>query len=124
RGNFSKLLMQASVLGVKDSAEAREILQHFQDVVAWAAQLTPPAFPVAINNPLALQGKIVFEKNCSKCHGKYGDGMTYPNKIIPLDKIGTDPYYAQYFATKSGLPAWYNKSWFSQSEPSSTFQPS
>lgn len=124
RGSFSKLLMQASVLGVKDSTEAREVWQHFQDVVAWAAQLKPPAFPAEINTDLALNGRLVFEKNCSKCHGNYGENGSYPNKIIPLDKIGTDPYYAQYFATQSGLAGWYNKSWFSQSEPSSTLQPS
>lgn len=124
RGSFSKLLMQASVLGVKDSTEAREVWQHFQDVVAWAAQLKPPVFPAKINRELAIQGQAVFEKNCSKCHGTYGSEISYPNKIIPLDKIGTDPYYAQYFATQSGLAGWYNKSWFSQSEPTSTLQPS
>lgn len=124
RGSFSKLLMQASVLGVKDSTEAREVWQHFQDVVAWAAQLNPPSYPAEVDADLSIQGKLLFEKNCSKCHGIYGENGSYPNKIIPLDKIGTDPYYAQYFATQSGLAGWYNKSWFSQSEPSSALQPS
>jgi mono/diheme cytochrome c family protein len=124
RGNFSKLLMQASVLGVKDSSEAREVWRQFRDVVAWAAQLKPPAFPSEINTELALQGKMIFGKNCSKCHGTYGDEVSYPNKIIPLEKVGTDPYYAQYFARQSGLAGWYNKSWFGKSEPSSSLQPS
>ena len=26
----------------------------------------------------------------TRCHGTYGEKWTYPNKIIPIEKIGTD----------------------------------
>ena len=28
--------------------------------------------------------------NCARCHGTYGESWTYPNKIVPLEEIGTD----------------------------------
>lgn len=124
RGSFAKLLMQAAVLGVKDSTHAREIVQDFQDVVAWAATIKPPVYPAAINRELVPRGKAIFEETCSKCHGTYGDNPDYPNKIIPLEKVGTDPYYAQYFYSESGLTSWYNSSWFAHSQPSSQMLPS
>ena len=31
-----------------------------------------------------------FQTNCARCHGTYGEKCTYPNKVVPLDKISTD----------------------------------
>jgi len=124
RGSFAKLLMQASVLGVKDSTHAREILDQFQDIVAWAASIKPPVYPGTIDGELLPRGKAIFEETCSKCHGTYGDDSDYPNKIISLEKVGTDPYYARYFYNESGLTAWYNQSWFAHSQPASRLLPS
>ncbi|MEL6536508.1 MAG: hypothetical protein AAFQ98_13915 [Bacteroidota bacterium] len=117
RGDFSKLLMQASVLGIEDSTEAREVQEQFVDVVAWGKTLEPPAYPQAINQDLALKGKAVFEDRCSRCHGTYGDQWTYPNKLVSLVQVGTDPYMALYFTRQSGLATWYNESWFATSQP-------
>jgi mono/diheme cytochrome c family protein len=124
RGDFRKLLMQASVLGIKDSTEARKVFNRFHDVVAWAASLQPPKWPGKLNHELALEGKAIFADNCGKCHGSYGEKSTYPNKIIPLSKIGTDPYYARYFYKHSGLVSWYNNSWYAQSSAPSEMLPS
>ena len=41
------------------------------------------------------QGKTVFDATCSRCHGTYGDGGDYPNQLVPLDDVGTDPTLAQ-----------------------------
>ena len=49
-----------------------------------------------------------------KCHGTYdtfGGDETYPNKVIPLEHIGTDPYYARNLLA-SGLWQWFNDSWY------------
>lgn len=43
-----------------------------------------------INYQLALKGQKVFERKCSGCHGKYDDDIGYPNKVIPLHRVGTD----------------------------------
>ncbi len=122
RGDFTKLLLQASVLGVPDSAAARQSQQSFRDVVAWIREIEPPAYPKPIDTELAAQGQTVFEDNCSKCHGTYGAEETYPNKLVSLDIVKTDPLYAAY-GFDSGIVGWYNESWFATSEPQSRFEP-
>ncbi|MDP5168747.1 MAG: hypothetical protein NWR72_00760 [Bacteroidia bacterium] len=124
RGDFTKLLMQAGMMGIADTVAAREIQQRFVDVVAWLEALEPPAYPGKIDVALSQKGELVFEENCQKCHGSYGAFPEYPNKIIPLWKIQTDPVYAQYFMEESGLPAWFNKSWFGQTAPVAQLLPS
>jgi mono/diheme cytochrome c family protein len=123
RGDFAKLLMQASVLGIPDSAYARKVHQHFIDVVAWARQLAPPLYPGPIDPQLVAAGKPLFEEHCSGCHGTYGANEQYPNKLVSLEVVGTDPYYARYFTTVSGLAGWYNESWFAHSAPASRLEP-
>lgn len=123
RGDFTKLLFQASVLGIPDSTAARKAVTQFKDVLAWLEQLEPPVYPKPINQQLAMQGKLVFEENCSKCHGTYGEQGTYPNKIVALKLVKTDPAYAEY-AFSSGIVDWYNRSWFANSSPRSFFEPS
>jgi len=120
RGDFTKLLFQASVLGIPDSTAARQAIRGFKDVLAWLRSLEPPKYPGEINQALAAEGKLVFEENCSKCHGTYGEHWTYPNKVVALDVVKTDPMYA-YYAHASGISEWYNNSWFAMSEPRSYF---
>lgn len=124
RGDLTKLLMQASVLGIKDSTAARKVQQQFDDVIAWLQSLEPPTYPKQINQSLALEGKMLFETHCKKCHGTYGEREYYPNKIVPLAEIKTDPLYARYFMYQSGLSKWYNASWFATSPPYSELKPS
>lgn len=122
RGDFTKLLFQASFLGITDSTAAREAVTHFKDVLAWLESLEPPAYPQAVEAPLAAQGEVLFNEHCAKCHGSYGAEETYPNKVVSLDLIKTDPYYASYAMT-APIVDWYNRSWFATSEPRSYFEP-
>jgi mono/diheme cytochrome c family protein len=115
--------------GSNDSRSVRSIMQFmlgsthgpkvfekeeatFRDIQAYIRSLTPPPYPFTIDTALAKKGEAVFRKTCVTCHGTYGDNWTYPNKVVPLDVIGTDPNRA------NGLPqGWvehYNKSWFAQ----------
>lgn len=123
RGSYAKLLMQASVLGVVDTSQARRILHHFDDVLAWAASIQPPKYPDIILLDQVDRGRVVFEAHCSKCHGHYGEHESYPNKLVALNQVGTDPYYALYFAKTSHMADWYNQSWFAQSAPHSSMEP-
>ncbi len=123
QGDFTKHLMQACLLGIPDSAGAREIQQRFDDVWAWLESLEAPDYPYPVDKGLVNEGKQIFDIECSKCHGKYGDNESYPNKIIPLAKIKTDPAYAVY-ATESPLNEWYKKSWFHLTEPKAFTRPS
>lgn len=122
RGDFSKLLFQASVLGIPDSAAARKAVNNFKDVVAWLRSLEPPKYPREINQALAARGETLFLEHCSGCHGTYGNPETYPNKVVALDVIKTDPYYATY-AVQAPIVKWYNESWFARSAPASSFEP-
>ena len=122
RGDFTKLLFQASVLGIPDSAAAREAVTHFKDVVAWLKSLDAPRFPQRVDAQRVAQGQTLFMEHCASCHGTYGEKESYPNKVVALEKIGTDPYYARY-AVQAPIVEWYNKSWFAFSEPRSFFEP-
>jgi mono/diheme cytochrome c family protein len=110
------------VLGIADSAAAREAVNNFKHVVAWLEQLEPPQYPGDIEQNLAQKGQLLFEEHCSGCHGTYGAEETYPNKVIALNVIQTDPYYATY-AVQAPIVDWYNQSWFATSYPPSHFEP-
>ena len=122
RGDFTKLLFQASFLGIPDSSVARRSQQNFKDVLAWIYELKPPKYPKEIKAALAESGREIFNKNCSNCHGRYGKEDYYPNRVVALSEIQTDPLYAQY-ALKAPIVDWYNKSWFATSPPYSRLEP-
>jgi hypothetical protein len=86
--------------------------KKFAELQAYMLSIQPPAYPFAIDHSLAAQGKGLFENNCSKCHGTYGDKSKYPNKIIPLKVIGTDT--KRFFGITKDFGRFYNSSWFSK----------
>ena len=75
--------------------------------VAVAAEVS-----VADRSPPGRKGRGAVQTNCARCHGTYGEKWTYPNKIVPLDKIGTDRHRFDGITAKFG--DYYNKSWFNQ----------
>jgi mono/diheme cytochrome c family protein len=112
RGDFSRFLMASNLLTVTDTTEAREVYSHFNNVLAYIQSIQPPKFPKTVNEELASQGKALFNNNCSKCHGTYGEEETYPNLLIPASIIRTDSalYVANYSSPE--VIEWFNKSWF------------
>jgi mono/diheme cytochrome c family protein len=84
----------------------------FRDIQAFLLSLSPPKYPLPIDKALAAKGEKVFEATCSKCHGTYGPNWTYPNKIVPIDVIGTDR--ARYDGLSEKWSDYYNKSWLAQ----------
>ena len=123
RGDWSKLLIQACLLGIKDSTDARQIQQNFTDAIAWLKTLEPPTYPYPLDPELVGKGRSIFESNCSKCHGMYEGRETYPNKIVPIKEVGTDSLYAWY-ALHTPLTDWLNDSWFANTEPKAEGKPS
>src|SRR5207245_2348421 len=69
----------------------------------------PPRFPFAIDKDKAARGQEVFTKTCARCHGTYGPDASYPNKIVPLATIGTDPLLAD--SITSEAVDHFNQSW-------------
>lgn len=116
RGDFTRFLMMSNLLTVSDTAEAADVRSHFGDVLAYIYSLQPPPYPRAVNPELAMRGRDVFDRQCSGCHGTYGEGGTYPNLLVPGNIINTDS--ALYLANQQASPflAWFTKSWFAQGE--------
>ncbi|MDB5392397.1 MAG: hypothetical protein JWM11_8043 [Planctomycetaceae bacterium] len=63
----------------------------FRDILAWIESLEAPKYPWEIDAALADSGQKVFNRQCALCHGTYGANEHYPEKIIALDRLGTDP---------------------------------
>jgi hypothetical protein len=122
-GDKTKLLMQITVMGITDTLMARQVQQHFNDVLAWIKSLKPPIYPGLLDSTLINKGRVLFSRHCANCHGTYGETPVPVDKVIPLSIIKTDPYYALYFSKQSNLPTWYNQSWFATSLPSSRLNP-
>ncbi|MEQ1506020.1 MAG: hypothetical protein ABMB14_27560 [Myxococcota bacterium] len=108
-----RMLMQISVVGLTDQAQAEEIVTDFDDIRAWMEALEPPPFPDPVDEDLAATGQQVFEASCASCHGTYGDAPTDPDRWLPLDEIGTDPTYALGFVN-SPFVDWVGASWFGE----------
>jgi hypothetical protein len=103
------------LLGEKTLDEFKELEPTFRDLQAFFKTLEPPRYPFAIGRPRADRGERVFKAACARCHGTYGPDAAYPNKIIPLDVIGTDPQRA--LGLSDRLVAHYNATWFGEHHP-------
>jgi mono/diheme cytochrome c family protein len=86
-----RLLLQFVMLPRNSGETLRGWEAEFRDILAWIESLEPPKYPWEIDRALAATGQALFEQNCAKCHGTYGANGRYPNKIVPIDKIRTDP---------------------------------
>ena len=64
---------------------------NFVHIKAYIESLEPPKYPYEIDYELAKKGEPLFKDACSNCHGTYGENGKYPNKVVELDKVGTDP---------------------------------
>ncbi|PCJ65428.1 MAG: hypothetical protein COA73_02400 [Candidatus Hydrogenedentota bacterium] len=64
--------------------------ENFVHIQEYINKLEPPKYPFEIDSALAKKGQIAFDRVCSECHGTYGKNPTFPNKVIKIDKIGTD----------------------------------
>lgn len=87
----------------------------FADVQAYILSLQAPKYPLPVNADLARRGETLFRQNCAKCHGVYGAQWTYPNKIVPIEVIGTDATRFRGLSHKLGEH--YNRTWFGEKYP-------
>jgi len=80
----------------------------FRDIQAWILSLNPPKWPWKIDTARTDRGRLVHRQHCARCHGTQDH---YPNKVIPLEEIGTDP--TRYRGIEEAFGDFYNRSWFS-----------
>jgi Cytochrome c len=103
------------MLGEKSLKEFQELEPTFRDLRAYLLSLEPPKYPFPVDSAKAERGKVVFEETCARCHGTYGPDGKYPNKIIALDVIGTDPSRAKNLSDR--LVTHYNATWLGAVHP-------
>jgi mono/diheme cytochrome c family protein len=94
RGDHARIMMAASLLCTDSVDEASAIDASFVDVRAWIETMSPPKWPWSIDSALAAKGRQTFDDYCATCHGTYGSGGHYPNELVPLSDVGTDPMLA------------------------------
>lgn len=107
-------LMQFMLSPLNGAEDIKREETTFADIRAYLLSLEPPRYPFPIDEDLARAGKQVFQESCARCHGTYGKDWTYPNKIVPLDVIGTDRNRYNGLGGKFGI--YYNQGWFAQED--------
>jgi len=85
-----RALMQFMLVKENGPAQFRGWEEDFKAVEAWIESLRPPKYPFEIDRGLAERGEVAFVRECATCHGEYGPNGHYPEKLTPLDEIGTD----------------------------------
>jgi mono/diheme cytochrome c family protein len=64
--------------------------REFDDIYAYLESLKAPKYPWTLDSDLAATGQQVFRQNCATCHGTYGENARYPEKVVPIETVGTD----------------------------------
>ncbi len=105
-----RTLMQFMMHPLNSASAFTKAEPAFRDIQQYLLSLEPPQYPFAIDPAKAAKGQQVFLDHCAKCHGTYGANWTYPNKVIPLEEIGTDPKRHAGVAIDYGRA--YSESWF------------
>ena len=110
-----RALMQFIMVRENGPEKFREWENDYRDIEAWIDALRPPKYPFAIDRTLAAAGEPLFNSRCASCHGKYGaDGAVtnYPGRMVPLEKVGTDPVRLTALTPehrRSYAASWYNE---------------
>ena len=103
------------LLGEKTLDQFRKLEPTFRDIRTYFLSLEPPKYPFSIDQAKADRGREVFTKTCVKCHGTYGDKPEYPNRMVELAEIKTDPARALGIAPR--FVEHYNATWFGEGSP-------
>ncbi len=114
-------LMQFMMHPLTTPAEFKKAEPQFRDIQQYLLSIEPPKYPFAIDATKAAAGQKLFENNCVKCHGTYGEAWTYPNKVVSLDEIGTDRKKFESLEPKFAKA--YTASWFAKESTGNWFWP-
>ncbi len=117
RGDQARIMMSASLLCTDDLTQAKQIDTYFPDVRAYLLSIEAPKYAGVIDAKKASEGEVLFNGTCSRCHGTYGAKGSYPNLVVNVEEVGTDPLLAT--ATKSGgaltrFNDWFNGSFYGE----------
>jgi len=107
-----RTIMQFVFVPSNDGAKLKSWEPDFTDIMAWIDSLEAPRWPWSIDTALAERGQAVFNQHCAECHGTYGPGGSYPEKMIDIDVVGTDSLRL------TGMPAshrnYFSRGWMGE----------
>ncbi|MGE0885385.1 MAG: hypothetical protein AB7P14_17705 [Blastocatellales bacterium] len=112
KGDFSRAIMQFT-MGEPSGEKIRSWESDFKDILAYLKSIEAPKYPLPIDRKLAAAGEQVFSKTCSGCHGTYGSEGKYPNKIVPIEVVGTDSMRLTKLTKE--FRDYYKQTWFGKS---------
>ena len=107
-----RALMQFLASKENGPEKFREWEADFRHIEAYLDSLQPPDYPFAIDQQLADQGRVVFNSSCSECHGTYGPEGEYPERIVSLAEVGTDPVRVRALSKEHRLG--YEANWINE----------
>lgn len=87
------------------------------DIGQFALSVEVPAWPFELD-PEAVRdrGRDHFDAHCASCHGVHsGPDAAYPDAIISVQDVGTDPLRAERFGAAEA--AWISSTWLAGAEP-------
>jgi len=111
----ARTLMQFMLVPQNGPEVLKRAEADYDDMLAYLENLRPPAYPGPIDAALAAKGKDVYMAHCSRCHG---DDVVYPDVIVPLDEIGTDP--VRFRALSQAQRTIYTDSWLAEYDAKGT----
>jgi len=118
RGDHARFMLLASMLCIDGTDDVEDIVAYAPDIRAFIASLEAPVFPYPFDAELAAEGEGIFLRECSSCHGTYGENETFPNRVYSVSEVGTDPTYATEATdgSRDRFYAWLARSPYGDSE--------
>ncbi len=108
-----KGLMQFMLVRQNGPEKFRKWATDFEAVYEFISQVTPPPYPLPIDQVKQKRGELVFNSHCASCHGSYGASKyEYPERNIDLADIGTDSI--RFSALTPMNRKHYGDSWFGE----------
>lgn len=112
QGDHARIMILAALLCAEGVEEVEQADKAAVDIRAYIASLQAPEYPYPVDSTLVAAGEAVFVQTCAECHGTYGSDEQYPNKIVPLDVVGTDPQLALQAFEYDRFNQWFEQSWY------------
>lgn len=107
-----RALMQFLASKENGPEKFRQWEDDFRHIEAYIDSLEAPKYPFDVDSRLASEGRNVFENNCAACHGTYGNDSSYPELIVPLEEVGTDPLRLQSLSAEHRKD--YERNWINE----------
>ncbi len=109
-GRGHRALMQFMLVKENGPEKFREWEDDYRHVLAYLESLEAPEYPFPADKALASQGERAFLKHCAECHGTYGAEEAYPNRLVPIEEVGTDRVRLDALTVEARRR--YGESWF------------